>query len=117
MSKTSPDRAAIQIVVQIIVEDPDSVEILQSASIVYRELLARGLKANMNGPVDGSPDCPLAALPGAETIVSITIGNRGLQNGAVEFITREPKSLKISKQDVLLEDVVDRVWEFVHEKH
>jgi hypothetical protein len=105
MSKTSPDRAAIQIVVQIIVEDPDSVEILQSASIVYRELLARGLKANMNGPID------------LEAIVSITIGNRGLQNGAVEFITREPKSLKISKQDVLLEDVVDRVWEFVHEKH
>ena len=116
MSKTSPERAAIQIIVQIIVEDPDSVEIRQSASIVYRELLARGLKANMTGLVAGSLAGPLTAPTDVEAIVSITIGNRGLQNGAVEFITREPKSLRISKQDVLLEDVVDRAWEFVHEK-
>ena len=105
MSKTSPE-PLIQVILETTADDPDSAELAQSAALVLRELQARGLKATM---------ASLGPSAGSETIVSITIGNRGLQNGAVEFITREPNGLKSIKQNILLEDAVDRAWEFVNE--
>lgn len=96
--------------VHIVVLDPDNVEVMQSAEIVYRELQSYGLDVLMDDRAERPgvkfKDADLLGMP-----VRLNIGGRGLQNGEVELITRRTKEM----QKVKLESAVEKAVELVNE--
>jgi prolyl-tRNA synthetase len=92
----------------MVILDPEDVEVMQSAEIVYRELELRGIKALMDDrSVDTSEkfnEAERLALP-----VQVNIGAIGLHAGEVEVISRRVKE----KRKVQLEDAVDLASELL----
>jgi prolyl-tRNA synthetase len=88
--------------VALVVLDPDDDEVMQNASIVERELQARGFDTFMDDrserPGVKFKDADLLGFP-----LRITIGGRGLKEGIVEVVTRRDKKM----EKVPLEQVVD----------
>lgn len=94
--------------VHIVVLDPDNSEVSQSAEIVYRDLLARGLDVFMDDRAERPgvkfKDADLLGMP-----IRINIGGRGLQSGEVEVITRKSKEMNKVKLESAVETVAGMV--------
>lgn len=96
--------------VHMVVLDPDNVEVMQAAEVMYRELKVRGLDVLMDDRAERPgvkfKDADLLGMP-----VRLNIGGRGMQAGEVELITRRTKEM----QKVKIEDAVDKTAELVRE--
>jgi prolyl-tRNA synthetase len=94
--------------VHMVVLDPDNIEVMQSAEIIYRDLKSRGLDVMMDDRTERPgvkfKDADLLGMP-----VRMNIGARGLQGGEVELINRRTKEM----EKVKLEDAVDKAGELV----
>ena len=96
--------------VHIVVLDPDNEEVLQSASVVYRELKAYGMDVLM----DDRPERPGVKFKDADLLgmpVRLNIGGRGLANGEIEVITRKTREM----QKVKVEETVEKTVELLRE--
>lgn len=94
--------------IHLVVLDPDNVEVMQAAEILYRDLEARGYNILMDDRAERPgvkfKDADLLGMP-----VRLNVGGRGLQNGEVELITRRTKEM----QKIKLEDAVEKTDELV----
>ena len=90
--------------VHVVVLDPENDEVKQSAEIVYRDLIARGLDVLMDDRAERPgvkfKDADLLGMP-----VRINIGGRGLQEGVVEVIDRRTKEMEKVKLESSVEAV------------
>lgn len=96
--------------VHMVVLDPENVEVMQAAELMYRELQMRGIEVLMDDrserPGVKFKDADLLGMP-----VRLNIGGRGMQAGEVELITRRTKEM----QKVKIESAVEKAAELVRE--
>jgi prolyl-tRNA synthetase len=96
--------------IHMVVLDPENVEVMQAAELMYRELQMRGLEVLMDDRAERPgvkfKDADLLGMP-----VRLNIGGRGMQAGEVELITRRTKEM----QKVKIESAVEKVTELVRE--
>jgi prolyl-tRNA synthetase len=96
--------------VHMVVLDPDNVEVMQAAEVMYRELQMHGLEVLMDDRAERPgvkfKDADLLGMP-----VRLNIGGRGMQAGEVELITRHSKEMS----KVKIEDAVEKVAHLIRE--
>jgi prolyl-tRNA synthetase len=94
--------------VHMVVLDPDNVEVMQAAEVLYRELGMHGVEVLMDDRIERPgvkfKDADLLGMP-----VRLNIGGRGMQTGEVELITRKTKEM----QKVKLVEAVEKVVELL----
>lgn len=87
----SQKQAAIDVLVSVL--DISDIEVLQSAEIVYREIIARGMRVLMDDR-NLMQEIKLKDANMINAPVQINIGSYGLQSGDVELYTRSAISEK-----------------------
>lgn len=103
--------------VQLDVHDSDNVEIMQSASILFRELTARGLSVKIS-PVAPTKTSATAATTEARVpessvraSIRLSIGDQSLRSGLVDLSNEHSGQTK----RINLEDAIDATMELISE--